>query len=76
MVAKYSFATIFFLGNRSCYFTFLSILASLFLYRGVIGGSSWLNPNAYLKHLHPRVDCIIAVSKAVQQYLIVVEGSK
>lgn len=38
-------------------------------YRGVIGGSSWLNPNSYLKHLHPRVDGITAVSKAVQTYL-------
>ncbi|MEM1119346.1 MAG: glycosyltransferase family 4 protein [Bacteroidota bacterium] len=38
-------------------------------YRGVIGGSSWLNPNAYLKHLHPRIDGITTVSKAVQRYM-------
>ena len=38
-------------------------------YRGVVGGSHWLNPNAYFKHLHPRVDAIWAVSKAVQDYL-------
>ena len=35
----------------------------------MIGGSSWLYPNSYLKHLHPRVDGILAVSKSVQAYL-------
>jgi len=50
-------------------FAAIGLKVKVVVYRGVIGGSSWLNPNAYLKHLHPRVDCIIAVSKAVQQYL-------
>ena len=39
------------------------------VYRGVIGGSPWYSPNSYLKHLHPRVDGITAVSIAVQRYL-------
>ena len=50
-------------------FAAIGLPVKVIAYRGVIGGSSWLNPNAYLKHLHPRVDGIMTVSKAVQHYL-------
>ena len=52
-------------GNFAAIGLPLKVLA----YRGVIGGISWYNPNAYLKHLHPRIDGITAVSKAVQSYM-------
>lgn len=50
-------------------FAAIGLPVKVLAYRGVIGGSHWLNPNAYLKHLHPRIDGITAVSKAVQSYL-------
>ena len=50
-------------------FAAIGLPVKVLVYRGVIGGSSWLNPNAYLKHLHPRVDGITAVSKSIQKYL-------
>ncbi len=50
-------------------FAAIGLPVKVLVYRGVIGGSSWYNPNAYLKHLHPRVDGITAVSIAVQSYL-------
>jgi len=39
-------------GNFAAIGLPLKVLA----YRGVIGGISWYNPNAYLKHLHPRIE--------------------
>jgi len=50
-------------------FAAIGIPIRVLAYRGVIGGSSWLDPNSYLKHLHPRVDGITAVSTSVQSYL-------
>jgi len=50
-------------------FAAIGIPVKVLVYRGVIGGSAWYAPNSYLKHLHPRVDGITAVSKAVQKYL-------
>ena len=48
-------------------FASLGLPVKVLAYRGVIGGLDWWNPNAYLKHLHPRVDAVTAVSKAVQR---------
>lgn len=39
------------------------------LYRGYTGNISWLDPIAYLKFLHPRVDNIICNSIGVEQHL-------
>jgi len=50
-------------------FAAIGLPIKVLAYRGVIGGSPWYNPNAYLKHLHPRIDGITAVSKSVQSYL-------
>ena len=50
-------------------FAAIGLPVKVLAYRGVIGGSAWYAPNSYLKHLHPRVDGITAVSKAVQTYL-------
>lgn len=50
-------------------FAAIGLPIKVLAYRGVIGGSPWYNPNSYLKHLHPRIDGITAVSKAVQSYL-------
>ncbi len=50
-------------------FAAIGLPVKVLVYRGVIGGSAWYAPNSYLKHLHPRVDAITAVSKSVQQYL-------
>lgn len=50
-------------------FAAIGLPVKVLAYRGVIGGSSWYNPNSYLKHLHPRIDGITAVSKTVQRYL-------
>lgn len=50
-------------------FAAIGLPIKVLAYRGVIGGSSWYNPNSYLKHLHPRIDGITAVSKSVQSYL-------
>jgi len=50
-------------------FAAIGLPVKVLAYRGVIGGSAWYAPNSYLKHLHPRVDGITAVSKSVQTYL-------
>ncbi len=50
-------------------FAAIGLPVKVLAYRGVIGGSPWYNPNTYLKHLHPRIDGITAVSKSVQHYL-------
>lgn len=50
-------------------FAAIGLPVKVLVYRGVVGGSAWYNPNAYLKHLHPRVDGITTVSKAIQCYL-------
>lgn len=50
-------------------FASIGLQIKVIAYRGVIGGSSWLSPNSYLKHLHPRVDGILALSKSVQKYI-------
>ncbi len=50
-------------------FAAIGLPVKVLVYRGVIGGSAWYAPNAYLKHFHPRVDGITAVSKGVQTYL-------
>ncbi len=50
-------------------FAAMGLPVKVLAYRGVIGGSAWYAPNSYLKHLHPRVDGITAVSVAVQQYM-------
>ncbi len=50
-------------------FAAIGIPVKVLTYRGVIGITKWYNPNSYLKHLHPRVDGITAVSKAIQSYL-------
>ena len=50
-------------------FAAIGLPVKVLVYRGVIGGSDWYAPNSYLKHLHPRVDGITAVSLAVQKYL-------
>lgn len=50
-------------------FAAMGLPVKVLAYRGVIGGSAWYAPNSYLKHLHPRIDGITAVSVAVQQYL-------
>jgi len=50
-------------------FASIGLPIKVVVYRGVVGGLSWLNPNSYLKHLHPRVDIILAVSKTIQKYI-------
>ncbi|MFT4759231.1 MAG: glycosyltransferase involved in cell wall biosynthesis [Paraglaciecola sp.] len=50
-------------------FAAIGIPVKVLTYRGVIGITKWYNPNSYLKHLHPRIDGITAVSKAIQSYL-------
>lgn len=50
-------------------FAAIGLPVKVLAYRGVIGGSAWYAPNSYLKHFHPRVDAITAVSKSVQWYL-------
>lgn len=50
-------------------FAAIGLPVKVLTYRGVIGITKWYNPNSYLKHLHPRIDGITAVSKAIQAYL-------
>lgn len=50
-------------------FAAIGLPVKVLTYRGVIGITKWYNPNSYLKHLHPRIDGITAVSKAIQTYL-------
>ncbi|MEM6764832.1 MAG: glycosyltransferase family 4 protein [Bacteroidota bacterium] len=38
------------------------------LYRGYAGNVHWYDPTAYVKFLHPRVDKIVCVSQAVEDY--------
>ncbi len=44
--------------------------AKLVVYRGTTGGLYRHDPTAYLTQLHPRVDGIVCVSKAVQQDVV------
>lgn len=37
-------------------------------YRGVIGNAGFLNPESWITFLHPRLDRIVCVSRAVQRY--------
>ena len=50
-------------------FAAIGLPVKVLTYRGVIGGNSWWNLNSYLKHFHPSVDGITAVSKTIQIYL-------
>ena len=47
----------------------LGVPVKVVTYRGIVGHIHWYDPSCYLTHLHPRVDAIVAVSKAVQVYL-------
>ena len=39
------------------------------LYRGFTGNIHWYDPAAYLKYLHPRVDKITCIAKAIEELL-------
>lgn len=39
------------------------------LYRGYVGNMNWWNPGDYTKFLHPRVDGIMCLAKAVEEHI-------
>ncbi|MEY3052855.1 MAG: hypothetical protein RLY31_2640 [Bacteroidota bacterium] len=43
------------------------IPVKVILYRGYTGNIHWLDPSAYLKYLHPRVDRIICIAPAISE---------
>jgi len=48
-------------------FACIGTKAKMISYRGTTGGLYRHDPSAYLTHLHPRIDGVICVSKAVQE---------
>jgi glycosyltransferase involved in cell wall biosynthesis len=40
------------------------------VYRGIVGNTSYLDPTAWLRHLHPRVDRVVCVAEAVRESLL------
>jgi glycosyltransferase involved in cell wall biosynthesis len=51
-------------------FACIGTKAKMITYRGTTGGLYRHDPSAYLTHLHPRVDGIICVSKAVENDIV------
>lgn len=45
------------------------LVVKVVLYRGYTGNIHWYDPTAYLKYLHPRVDKVVCIAKATQEFL-------
>ncbi len=50
-------------------FASMNLPVKVVLYRGYAGNLEWFNPSSYLKHLNPRVDKVMCLAKAVEEYL-------
>lgn len=47
----------------------IGLPVKVILYRGYTGNIHWYDPTAYLKFLHPRVDCIVCIAKATRDHI-------